>query len=366
MSLTLNSRETLAAIEQRFAERQAGGPPKPRRSRRWWAVSISLSIIIALVLAVVGLGIYLTQSVYSALTILPDDEVFPSAETRPSVPAVDPDTNILILGTDSRAGLGDEDALTDGGATGQRSDTMLLVNVAGDGSGVAVISLMRDLWVPIPGRTTAKINAAMSWGGIPLAVETVESLLGQRIDHVAVVDFEGFADIATALGGVPVQSPIAFQSKNMPGYSFTEGENIVEGERALAFVRERYSFVDGDYQRVRNQRSFLEGAFSRLLDAGGQLDVIRITNTMRAAASNLTVDAGVTLPWMIEFGSTVAAVPSDKIASFTLPTLGTGTSADGQSIVILDEALTQELADTLTSGDVVEFARTHDLVDAGS
>lgn len=363
----LTAHDTLAAIEERFTQRQQSHGQAPHsRIRRWRALGISLGILLTLVIVVAGLGAYLVGSIYAAITVLPDDQVFPPAAERPAVPATGADTNILILGTDSRAGLGDEDALTDGGATGQRSDTMMLVNVAGDGSGVSVISLMRDLWVPIPGHGSAKINAAMSWGGIPLVVQTVESLLGQRIDHVAVVDFEGFAEIATALGGVPVQSPVAFTSRNMPGYSFTQGENVVEGERALAFVRERYSFVDGDYQRVRNQRSFLEGAFGRLREAGGRLDAAQLTTTLRAAASHLTVDSGVTLPWMLEFGSAVARVPADRIASFTLPTRGTGTSADGQSIVILDQQLTADLADRLTSGDVVGFARDNQLIEAGS
>lgn len=362
----LTAQDALSAIEQRFAERQAdraaGGRPT-RRRRAWRAVWVTVAIVGALVLAVVVLVWFL---VVSAVTVLPDDEVFPAASGRPTAAAVAPDTNILVLGTDSREGLGDADDLEDGSATGQRSDTMMLVNIAGDGSGAAVVSIMRDSWVPIPGHGEAKINAAMSWGGLPLAVETVESLLGQRIDHVAVVDFEGFADISAALGGVPVQSPIAFDSLNMKGYTFTRGENVVEGDRALAFVRERYAFADGDYQRVRNQRSFLEGAFSRLRDVSGRFDALRLNAALRATASHLTVDAGVSLPWMVEIGTAVAQLPADRIVSFTLPTHGTGTSADGQSIVIVDEELTAQLAERLASGDVVDFAREHRLSEAVS
>lgn len=359
----MTAQDRLTEIEQLFAQRQAE-PPKATKPRRRRGLLIILAILAALVLAVAGLGAYLVSSISSALTVLPEEDVFPAEAERPAVPATGDDTNILILGTDSRSGLGDTDELEDGGATGQRSDTMMLVNVPGDGSSVAVISIMRDSWVPIPGHGTAKINAAMSWGGIPLAVQTVESLLGQRIDHVAVVDFEGFADISTALGGVPVQSPVAFTSQNLAGYTFTEGENIVEGEQALAFVRERYAFADGDYQRVRNQRSFLEGAFQRLTAAGGRLDVVQLNAVLQAAASNLTIDAGVTIPWMLQLGNQIANVPADHVVSFTLPTIGTGTSADGQSIVIVDQELTQQLSDSLADGDVVRFATDNDLTGA--
>ncbi|TQJ30881.1 LCP family protein [Microbacterium sp. SLBN-146] len=365
----LTAHDALSAIEQRFGDRQSthspGGVPA-RRRRTWRAVWVTLAVLAALLLAAVVLVWFLVGSVVSAVTVLPDDEIFPAASGRPSAAAVAPDTNILILGTDSRAGLGDAEDLQDGTATGQRSDTMMLVNIAGDGSGAAVISLMRDSWVSIPGHGEAKLNAAMSWGGLPLAVETVESLLGQRIDHVAVVDFEGFADISEALGGVPVESPIAFDSLNMKGYSFTHGENIVEGDRALAFVRERYAFADGDYQRVRNQRSFLEGAFSRLRDVSGRFDALRLNAALRATASHLTVDAGVTLPWMVEVGTAVAQLPDDRIVSFTLPTTGTGTSADGQSIVVVDDALTAQLVEQLSSGDVIGFARDNQLTGADS
>ncbi|MEO7018073.1 MAG: LCP family protein, partial [Leifsonia sp.] len=60
----------------------------------------------------------------------------------------------------------------------QRSDTMMLVHIDADRKDVYVMSIMRDTWVPIPGNGTAKINAALAWGGTPLAIQTVEQLLG--------------------------------------------------------------------------------------------------------------------------------------------------------------------------------------------
>ncbi|MGO8610054.1 LCP family protein, partial [Rhizobium johnstonii] len=78
-------------------------------------------------------------------------------------------------------------------------------------------------------------------------VQTIESIIDVRIDHVAVIDFEGFAGLTDALGGVPVNNEIAF---TRGGVNYAAGPITLDGDHALGFVRERYSFTDGDYQRV--------------------------------------------------------------------------------------------------------------------
>ena len=170
--------------------------------------------------------------------------------------------NILLLGSDSRG------ATTSVGAAGvsdQRSDTMMLVHIDADRKNVYVMSIMRDLWVPIPGNGTAKINAALAWGGTPLAIQTVEQLLGARIDHVAIIDFQGLKAMTDALGGVDVDSPVAFTTVKSPHYTFSQGLNHLDGDQALAFARERYAFATADYQRVADQQALLRGILNKLL-----------------------------------------------------------------------------------------------------
>ena len=320
---------------------------KKKRRRRAWIWICAAVLVVVLPVALVGGYLWWLGSSF-------DDNVgriaraFPSEEGRPAgVPGT---TNILLIGSDSRTGL--DDALS-GAATGSRSDTLMLVHIPADHSGVVIISLMRDLWVPIPGHGDAKLNAAFSWGGAPLAVQTVESLLGARIDHVMVVDFGGFGSIATALGGVEVWSDRAFTSKNMPGYSFEKGVNRVEGSRALAFVRERYSFADADFQRVRNQQAFIRGTLDGFISAQTLTNPVRTQTAIQTLARHLDVDAGLTASVAGSLAFDLRGLSPSAIRTLTLPTAGTGTSPDGQSIVRLDETRTSILKNALAADDVV-------------
>ncbi len=141
-------------------------------------------------------------------------------------------TNILLLGSDQRSG---QEAAT---VSGARADTIMLMHIPKNGEGVYLVSIMRDSWVSIPGYGNAKVNAALNYGGISLQIETIEQLIGVKIDHVAEIDFDGFKGLTNALGGVDVQVPFAFQTGV---WNFTPGTMHMDGSTALAFVRERYS-----------------------------------------------------------------------------------------------------------------------------
>ncbi len=303
-------------------------------------------MIVLPVALVGGYVLWLGSSFDDTVERIPD--AFPDETGRP--PAVAGATNFLLIGSDSRSGLRDP---LSGGATGERSDTLMLVHIPADRSGVVVVSLMRDLWVPIPGHGEAKLNAAYSWGGVPLTVQTVEGLLGARIDHVAVVDFGGFGDLATALGGVKVWSDQAFTSKNMPGYSFEKGENRLEGSAALAFVRERYSFPDADYQRVRNQQAFVRGMLQGFISTQTLSDPGRTQSAITTLARHVAVDKGLTASVAASLALSFRGLAPDAIHTLTLPTAGTGTSPDGQSIVRVDEARVEVLRKALVADDVV-------------
>ena len=178
--------------------------------------------------------------------------------------------NILVIGSDSRANARKQAATTE--ATGEyqdhRADTLMLVHVPADRRSVHVVSIMRDLYVDIPGYGASKINDSLAVGGIPLAARTVESLMGTRIDHTVMLDFNGFRALTDGLGGIDVNVTVPFQSTHDTQHVFTPGINHLDGQAALEFVRERYAFVDGDFQRVRNQQTFLRAILARLTSGG--------------------------------------------------------------------------------------------------
>ncbi|MBF4995514.1 LCP family protein [Arthrobacter gandavensis] len=252
--------------------------------------------------------------------------------------------NILLIGSDTREPGADA-----------RSDTMMLVHVPGDRSAVYVMSIMRDTWTEIPGHGEAKINAAMALGGVPLMVETVQGLLGVPIDHVAVIDFEGFEGLTEALGGVEVDNAQAFQSHGGDGEFFDAGRLTLQGDSALKFVRERYAFADGDYQRVRNQQAFLRGLLTKLISAETLGNPVRLSAATGAISPYLSVDEQLDAARVGELAVELRGVRAGDIEMFTLPNAGVGTSADGQSIVVPDEAAMAGLSEALKSDGLAGF-----------
>lgn len=253
--------------------------------------------------------------------------------------------DVLLIGSDSRAGLdpdGDH-------AAGGRSDTLVLAHVPADRRHVYLVSIMRDSWVDVPGHGQAKINAAYSWGGVPLTVQTVEQLLDVRIDHVAEIDFAGLQDVTDALGGVTVQSPQDFTAR---GHHFVRGANRLDGEQALAFVRERYAFADADHTRVRNQQAFLRGVFDQVVSRGTLTNPGRLQEFVTATSEHLAVDPGLDAATITRLGWSLRGVRPDDLVTFTMPTAGGGTTPDGQSFVRLDEHDRAAISSALRSDDL--------------
>jgi LCP family protein required for cell wall assembly len=276
-------------------------------------------------------------------------DAFPDERYRPA-PSEGDALNILLLGSDTRGAVGT--SLDD--IRGQRSDTMMLVHVPDDRSEVRVMSIMRDTWVEIPGHSPAKINAAMSYGGVPLVVQTLEGMFDVRIDHVAVIDFEGFGGLTEVLGGVTVNNPKAFTSSRGGGTRFEKGPIRLSGDEALIYVRERYAFTFGDYQRVRNQQAFMKGLMSEVLKPEIVANPLAVGSAITTMAPYLLVDSELTSTYMAGLAFQLRDLRARDVSMFTLPTLGTG-NIGGQSVVILDEVELGKISDALKSGTFLAY-----------
>lgn len=259
-------------------------------------------------------------------------------------------TNILLLGSDATDSSG-------GDMTGSRSDSIMVAQISPNGKHVTVMSIMRDNWVEIQGHGEAKINAAMSFGGLPLAVNTVENLIGAQIDHVAMVYFESFKGLTDALGGVTVSNDQAFTTSDGL-YTFEPGEITLTGEEALGFVRERYAFSDGDYQRARNQQTYLKGLTRGMLSTDTLTSPQKIIGTFDALKPYLVLDDNFDTATLVKLGLQSSSVRSDDIVFFTSPTLGTGTSFDGQSIIEPNWEEIAVIQQAFATGTLNEYAAT--------
>jgi LCP family protein required for cell wall assembly len=155
-------------------------------------------------------------------------------------------TTILLLGVDSKAG---EPA---------RSDTIMLMRFDPRSRTISQLSIPRDTRVDIPGRGPDKINAAMYWGGPALAVKTVRQYLGIPVNHVMVVNFQGFPRLVNAVGGVDInvrETVTTTAGSNARVVVFEEGPQHFDGKYAMLYVRARKS--DDDFHRAERQQQFV-------------------------------------------------------------------------------------------------------------
>jgi LCP family protein required for cell wall assembly len=157
-------------------------------------------------------------------------------------------TTVLVIGTDGGRAPGRQNA--------NRSDSLMLLRFDPDTHRISYLSIPRDLRVEIPGYGTSKINAANQIGGPALTLATVKALTGLPIDHVIVVDFDGFEDLIDALGGIEVNVPKAILSNKFDcpykparcaewdGWRFEKGAQHMDGRRALVYSRVRKNELD--------------------------------------------------------------------------------------------------------------------------
>lgn len=334
---------------------------KKKRTGRVVLLSI-LSLVVIAALVAVGYAWNLGRTFDDNSQKL--ENAFPAEETRPEVKKESENAlNILLLGSDTRAQR-ENDEQNDDFATlpnGGRSDTMMLVHIPSDRSGVYVTSIMRDTWLDLPGIGEAKINRAFANGGVAKAVETLEGLFGVRIDHVASVDFEGFKGLTDAVGGVTINNPIAFRPVHNKSFYFPEGVQKLDGEEALAFVRERKAFPGSDYQRVKNQQLFVKALLGQILSKDTLTNPVTIQNIVSEFAPFVAVDDTLDAGKVVEIASSMINVSTNDMEFFTLPNKGPGRSADGQSIVIPDMDTINKFGESLQKDTVGEFVASTDL-----
>ena len=305
-----------------------------RRPGRGWRIALLsvLAIFLVLTLATGGLALWVRHSIASGIEFIADP--FAGIPTRAPQQQVaageEPAVNILVLGTDSRTSASDPSQWKEGA---QRTDAIMIVQVSGDRKTVSVMSIPRDSWVEIPGHGQGKINAAYSYGGPSLTIHTVENLTGIHIDHFAVANFESFVALTNEIGGVRVNLKTP---QTLAGKELGAGAQVLNGQQALAYTRERSSLPNGDFDRVKRQQTWMRSIVSRVLTNGTLSSPTALYSFLKTASRTVAVDESFTLNQMQSLALETRHLHSNDIAFMTVPTAGTGTSADGQSIVTLD------------------------------
>ncbi|WP_114451860.1 LCP family protein [Halopolyspora algeriensis] len=306
---------------------QAGGgrPPAPPRKKRWpRRVGIALGLVVLLLAGLIGY----VDSVLQRTPALADYE---------GRPADTPGTNWLLVGSDSRQGLDESrrEELSAGDAGGRRTDTMMLVHIpAGDGQ-PSLISLPRDSSVPIAGHGRGKLNAAFSYGGPKLLVQTVETVTGVHLDHYAEIGLGGFAELVNAVGGVEMclDQPLRDPKIDL---ALEAGCQQLDGPQALGFVRSR-AFAQGDLQRVQNQRKLLGALIGKATSPATLFNPFRLFPLISGAGDTFLVDNNDHVWHLAWLAWTMGDISSGQGVTATVPIAGFD-RLNGQSVVKWDSA----------------------------
>lgn len=281
---------------------------RQNKKKRTWVRVLLITIAVVLI----GAGAY-AFTVYNSLSSAVDNMHEKTSREGSSKRTKDVSLkdqtpfSVLLLGVDERAG--------DRG----RSDTMIVMTVNPILESIKMVSIPRDTRTEIVGHgTTDKINHAYAFGGVEMAIDSVENFLDIPIDYYAKVNMEGFKDIVDAVGGVTVVSDLAFSYE---GYNFAEGTINLNGEEALAYSRMRKQDPQGDFGRQKRQRQIIQA----VINEGASLSTLaNFDNIFDALGNNVKTD--------ISFSQMMSIQKNYKQAAKSLEQIqvaGSGTKING-------------------------------------
>ena len=251
-------------------------------------------------------------------------------------PEASPGQDWLIIGSDSREGLSDQEIkdLRLGKVDGRRTDTIILLHKPTFGA-PTLVSLPRDSYVPIPGSGRNKLNAAYAIGGPALLVRTVEEVTGIRIDHYTEVGFGGFVGMTDAVGGVELCPKRNIRDRKS-GLRVQKGCQEMDGPTSLAYVRARYFDPKGDLGRVERQQEFLGAVFDRAASPATLLNPFRLVSLGNAATTSLTIDERDGPVSLVQFALAMRAVSGGGGTRTTVPVADANYSTPAGSAVRWD------------------------------
>jgi LCP family protein required for cell wall assembly len=311
--------------------------PQPRRSKaRLFAVGViaAYSLVVLVVAGLLGLRLnswardrimqtsvvaWLEEQATTAPIAAAPTPVTPAAGEQTSItvatPTPAPDVtptpapiNILLLGSDERP---------DEGGAGL-TDTIILATFDQTNQTIGMLSLPRDLWVPVPSLgTTAKINMAYGLGeqnaypggGPQMVKDTVSSFVGRPVDYFVRVNFDGFREIIDLIGGIDVNVPYTIHDEEYPTedygvevFHLEAGPQHLDGETALKYARTRHG--DDDYSRARRQQDIIRTIAKKVLDAGMIPQLLANAPQLLVSTQN-TIQTDIPIPTAVELAKLV-------------------------------------------------------------
>ena len=254
----------------------------------------------------------------------------PNAPLLPNIGDIEGGFNVLVVGSDTRVGQGDQFEFVDS----ELNDVNVLVHVSENHDRAIVVSFPRDLLIDIPAcpqedgissepQTMAPLNTTMGIGGLPCVAMALEQLTGLDIGYAGLMTFTGVAQLSTAVGGVEVcvTAPLVdpWSGVNLP----EAGYHTLEGGQALAFLRTRKGVGDGsDLARISSQQVYM-AALVRTLQAEGVFnDIRKLYGIASVASQTMVLSTSLSqLDVMVSMARALRGVPNENIIFIQYPVL---------------------------------------------
>jgi LCP family protein required for cell wall assembly len=306
-------------------------------------------VVAGISIAIVAISLALAFFSKNAISAIPRSNVLTGQKQ-----SVHGDTNILLLGLDSRRDANGKDLprkLLDYmhvGSTssvgGYNTNTMIVIHIPADGKKAIAVSIPRDDYVNVPGLGMKKIKEAYGYAkyaedmklykagvkeperehrsrdaGRAATIATITEMLGIPIDHFAEVNLVGFYDLATALGGIQVCLNKAVNDSQYSGAIFPAGLQTITGVDALKFVRQRHGLPNGDLDRTHRQQAFITGVITKFRTQGIFGDIGKLQGLLDVAKKDVVIDTG----WdVLGFLPQAKSLTGGRITFHTLPIEG--------------------------------------------
>ena len=321
--------------------KQATKPPRSPRRRNWW-----LRGALLLVLLWIAFLVLVPVWAYSKVSKV-------DAEPSGDRPEDTSGTTYLLVGSDSREDLSKDERreLGTGSASGQRTDTILLLHVpSGDGPNL-LLSIPRDSFVEIPGEGENKINAAYAFGGPELLVETVESATGLHVDNYIEIGFGGFVDLVDAVGGVEVCPDERINDPKAGHLKLDKGCQEIDGVTALGYSRSR-AFADGDITRAEHQREVIAAVGSEAVSWQSVVFPWRYWSLNMSAADTLRTGENVGPIDLARFARAMSHTGKGDARRCVVPYSSLSASTSAGSSVLWDERKAKALFEAVREDDI--------------
>ena len=332
------------------------GRTEDPRGRRTWRERLLLCFSggLACALLLTAGGLAYVYSKYSRLPRVTLGQVLTTSKEEGSP------QNFLLVGVDSAANLADDDPARDGRSNvgGLRSDTVMILRVEPGTERASLLSLPRDLWVPLAGGGNQRINSAIQNGGPSELIDTIEQYFGIPINHYVQVDFAGFQELVDVVDGVSVYFPAPARDTRSGLDVDTAGCVTLDGQQALSYVRSRHyeRYLDGrwrtdpsgDLGRISRQQDFIVRALHHAVAQGGR-NPITLDRLVDAGLATVTVDDLLTADDIIRLGQSFRSFDPGSLVTYSLPTRPD--SAGGASILRLEDEEAQPILDRFRGTD---------------